>query len=184
MTTLFSHFLAQVLGCASTENVHNLVRTRLMFTPDHGLSNSAIDDFILNGTQDMDQLKFWAETLSIELDLLKDAASVAARSAVQQSKRLPDLQLSWTGQTANLKPNRRIQVRVRVGLEEHPLRERFERSGTGLLERATGYTLGDLNRAGAMDQVLMAANAHWHDVEQITGLSAESIHIELEALPV
>jgi len=184
MTTLFSHFLAQVLGCASTENVHNLVRTRLMFTPDHGLSVADIDDFILHGTDDEARLMFWSGALSVDPDLLRDAASVAQRSRAAQSKRLPDLQLSWTGQTANLDPERFIQVTVRLDLEDHPLRERFERAGRGLLERNTGYTLADLNRAGAMDQVLSVANAHWREVEQVTGLSAERIGIELEALPV
>ena len=184
MTTLFSHFLAQVLGCASTENVHNLVRTRLVFTPDHGLSNDAIDDFILNGTEDEAMLMFWSNTLSVDADLLRDAASVARRSRAAQSKRLPELQLNWTGRTANLESDRLIQVTVRLDLEDHPLRERFERAGPGVLERSTGYTLADLNRPGAMDQVLSVANAHWHEVEQLTGLPAERIGIELEALPV
>lgn len=182
MTTLFSHFLAQVLGCASTENVHNLVRTRLMFTPDHGLSNADIDDFILNGTDDEARILFWSETLSVDADLLRDAASVARRSRAAQSKRLPELQLNWTGQTANLDPDRFIQVKVRLDLEDHPLRERFDRAGPGLLERNTGYTLADLNRPGAMDQVLSVANAHWRHVEQLTGLPAERIEIELEAV--
>lgn len=181
MTTLFSHFLAQVLGCASTENVHNRVRTQLMFTPDHGLSNADIDDFILNGTGDEDRLRFWADALSVDIDLLRDAASVARRSQAQQKQRLPEVQLSWTGQTANLNPDRLIGVTIRLTLEDHPVRERIDRAGPGPLEHHTGYTLADLNRPGAMDQVLTVANAHWQQVEQWSGLSTESVDIQLVA---
>lgn len=180
MTTLFSHFLAQALGCASTENVHNLVRTRLMFTPDHGLASQAVDEFILHGTTDEAELMFWSKTLPLDIDLLRDAASLAGRTRVQQGKRLPELQLSWVGATANLDPRRRIQVRVNVDLTNHPVPGRFDRLGPGYFERSTGYTLADLNKEGAFDQVLAFANSHWQEVEQVTGLPAERIALHLE----
>lgn len=180
MTTLFSHFLAQALGCASLDNVHNVVRTRLLFTPDHDLTRDAVDDFIRNGTEDAARLAFWAGVLALDPELLRDAAAVARRAGTAQSRKLPDLQLTWLGTSANLDPARPVRVRIELDLEAHPLRERLERLGPGLLQRTTGYTVADLNRPDAFDRILALANSHWQQLEQLTGLPSEAIRIGLE----
>ena len=179
MTTLFSHFLAQVLGCANLGNLHNRVRTRLMFQPDHGLSAAEVDDFLLNGSQDEDALAFWAQLLAIDLDLLRDAAQLARRSADVQSQRLPSLEVTAVGTSELLTPHRHVRVSIRIEPGELPQPERLARLGERWLQRDTGYTVADLNQAGSFDQILAVANQHWQSVEQLTGAPAEAIDIEL-----
>ncbi|WP_108124269.1 hypothetical protein [Saccharospirillum mangrovi] len=179
MTTLFSHFLAQVLGCANLGNLHNRVRTRLMFQPDHGLSAAQVDDFLLNGSGDEHQLAFWSELLSIDLDLLRDAAHLAQRSAELQQQRLPRLEVNSVGTLENLAPARHVRVSVRIAPGEHPQPERLANLGERWLQRDTGYTVADLNEAGAFDRILAVANQHWQSVEQLTGAPADAIEIDL-----
>lgn len=179
MTTLFSHFLAQVLGCANLGNLHNRVHTRLMFQPDHGLSAAQVDDFLLNGTEDERQLVFWSELLAIDLDLLRDAAQLAQRSAAAQQPRLPRLEVSSVGTLQTLAPQQHVRVRIRIQPGEHPQPERLAKLGERWLQRDTGYTVADLNQAGAFDQILAVANQHWQSVEQLTGAPADAIDIEL-----
>lgn len=175
MTTLFSHFLAQVLGCASLDNVHNVVRNRLMFSPDHGFSREDVDDFILNGSADTGVIVHWAELLKLDATLLADAARVAAGARAIQQKALPRLEVNWIGRAAVAQPEQRVEVRATVqpeGLDqERPY-----------LTRKTGYTLGDLNREGGFQQVLSFASSHWHDVEQVTGQSASALSLSFEVI--
>jgi hypothetical protein len=175
MTTLFSHFLAQVLGCASLDNIHNVVRTRLMFKPDHGFSREDVDDFILQGSQDATAISRWADLLMLDETLLADAARVAAKAKAQQQKSLPRLEVNWIGRAAVAGPEQRIEVQARVqsdGLEvDRPY-----------LTRKTGYTLADLNREGGFEQVLSFACSHWHDVEQLSGQSASSVSLSFEVI--
>jgi len=179
MTTLFAHFLAQVLGCANLGNVHNRVRNRLLFQPDHGLSAAQVDDFLLNGSTDEQQLAFWAELLSIDLELLRDAAHLAHRSAELQSQRLPRLEVTAVGTPELLAPQRQVRVSIRIEPGELSQPERLARLGERWLQRDTGYTVSDLNQAGAFERILAVANQHWQDVEQLTGAPADAIDIEL-----
>ncbi|MCH8531818.1 MAG: hypothetical protein LAT65_13280 [Saccharospirillum sp.] len=179
MTTLFSHFLAQVLGCSSIEAVHNRVRSHLVFVPDHGFSQAEIDAFILEGTEDTSALARWSQLLRLDPDLLADAASLARRSVGQQHRRLPELRVQWVGTQANMEPSRQVAVRIRVELADHPQAERLRHSGQQWFERQTGYTFADLNRPGAFERILSLANDHWQQLEQWSGVSAESIDIEL-----
>ncbi|MEP4547331.1 MAG: hypothetical protein ABJ000_14235 [Saccharospirillum sp.] len=175
MTTLFSHFLAQVLGCASLDNVHNVVRSRLMFSPDHGFSREDVDDFILNGSVDSNVIARWAALLKLDVTLLADAARVAAGARALQQKALPRLEVNWIGRSAVAQPDQRVEVRATVqsdGLDsERPY-----------LTRKTGYTLADLNREGGFQQVLSFASSHWHDVEQVSGQSASALSLSFEVI--
>ncbi|WP_028670765.1 hypothetical protein [Saccharospirillum impatiens] len=174
MTTLFSHFLAQVLGCASLDNVHNVVRHRLMFSPDHGFSRAEVDDFILNGSSDVTAVARWADLLKLDVTLLTDAARVAARAKPVQQRALPHLEVNWIGRAAITHPEQRIEVQARVaaeGIEDRPY-----------LTRKTGYTLADLNREGGFEQVLSFASSHWHDVEQLSGQSASVVSLSFESI--
>lgn len=179
MTTLFSHFLAQALGCSSIEAVHNRVRSQLLFNPDHGFSQADIDAFILEGSEDAEALGRWAHLLNLDPTLLADATSLARRSAQQQRQRLPELRVQWVGSQANLEPCRQIAVRIRIELADHPQAERLKRSGEQWFERQTGYTFADLNRPGAFERILSLANDHWQQLEQWSGVAAESIAVEL-----
>lgn len=179
MTTLFSHFLAQALGCSSIEAVHNRVRSQLVFAPNHGFSQVEVDAFILEGTEDASALAKWALVLRLDSSLLADAASLARRSTQQQRQRLPELRVQWVGTQANLEPSRQVAVRIRVELADHPQTEWLRRSGQQWFERQTGYTLADLNRPGAFERILSLANDHWQQLEQWSGVSAESIEVEL-----
>ncbi|MDB2448693.1 hypothetical protein N9W78_00170 [bacterium] len=180
MATLFSHFLAQVLGCANLGNLHNRLHTRLLFQPDHGLSAADVDDFMLNGSDDDERLAFWAQLLDVDLALLSDAADLARRASLKQQQRLPALEVSGVGTLANLQPDRPVRVRIRLQPDEHPNPEQLARWGDHWLDRYTGYTLADLNQAGAFEQILAVANQHWQSVEQITGVPARSIEISLD----
>jgi hypothetical protein len=174
MTTLFSHFLAQVLGCASLDNVHNVVRNRLMFSPDQGFSRAEVDDFILNGSSDATTIALWADLLKLDATLLTDAARVATRAKSLQQKTLPRLEVNWIGRAAITQPEQRIEVQARVaadGIEDRPY-----------LTRKTGYTLADLNREGGFEQVLSFASSHWHDVEQLSGQSASTVSLIFESI--
>lgn len=174
MTTLFSHFLAQVLGCASLDNVHNVVRNRLMFSPDHGFSREDVDDFILNGSTNTDVVTRWAELLKLDAALMADAARVAAQARTLQQKALPRLAVDWIGRAAITQPDQRIEVRAKIeadGMEDRPY-----------LTRKTGYTLADLNKEGGFEQVLSFASSHWHDVEQVSGQSAAAVSLSFEVI--
>lgn len=174
MTTLFSHFLAQVLGCASLDNIHNVVRTRLMFITNHGFSREEVDEFILHGSQEATMIKRWAEVLALDETLLADAARVAKNACAQQQKALPRLEVNWIGRAAITQPDQRIEVRASVaaeGIEDRPY-----------LTRKTGYTLADLNREGGFEQVLSFASSHWHDVEQLSGQSASVVSLGFEVI--
>ncbi|MHA7879721.1 MAG: hypothetical protein ACX931_08010 [Saccharospirillum sp.] len=179
MTTLFSHFLAQALGCSSIEAVHNRVRSQLMFTPEHGFRQAEIDAFILEGSDDNDQLARWATALHLDPVLLADAARLVRRTDALQKKRLPELRVQWVGTQSNLAPERPISVRVRIALDDHPHARRLANSGEQWFERQTGYTYADLNRPGAFERILSLANDHWQQLEQWTGVAANAIEVEL-----
>lgn len=179
MTTLFSHFLAQALGCASLGNLHNRIRERLLFQPDHGLSAAEVDGFILYGSEDEAEMAFWASLLGLEQTLLVDAARLARRTLALQNRRLPSIEVEGVGTLANLAPERHVRVRIRIRPEAHAQPERLARLGAGWLERSTGYTLADLNQPNAFDRILAAANEHWQGVEQASGVPAEAIEIAL-----
>lgn len=179
MTTLFSHFLAQALGCASLGNLHNRIRKLLLFRPEHGFSAAQVDGFMLFGSDVDAELSFWADLLSLDEQLLRDAASLARRTSAIQKQRLPALEVEGVGTLANLAPQRHVRVRISIRPAEQAQPEQLARLGTAWLQRDTGYTVADLNAAGAFDRILAVANSHWQRVEQITGTGAEAIAIVL-----